>query len=85
MPRGAGLYFIRTVPEFISSMPGDISSWYEALMPRYFFHFSDGKHTVTDAAGVELNGIAAARARTTAQIRQMRGAQSERTLQNLVA
>lgn len=51
-------------------------------MPRYFFHFSDGKHTFTDAAGVELNGIAAARAHATAQIREMRGAQSEFALQN---
>ncbi len=51
-------------------------------MPRYFFNFSDGKHTFTDAAGVELNGIAAARAHATAQIRKMRDAQSERALQN---
>ena len=51
-------------------------------MPRYFFHFSDGKHTFTDATGVELNGIAAARAHATVQIREMRGAQSERSLQN---
>ncbi|MBI2714232.1 MAG: hypothetical protein HYX37_07225 [Rhizobiales bacterium] len=54
-------------------------------MPRYFFHFSDGKHTFTDAAGFELNGIAAAREYATAQIREMRGAQSERGLQNWVA
>jgi hypothetical protein len=56
-PNGAGLYFSAHVTEFIGGMSGDISSRYEAPMPRYFFHFSDGKHTFTDAAGVELNGI----------------------------
>ena len=63
-------------------MSGNLSSRYGAPMPRYFFHFSDGKHTFTDAAGVELNGIAAARAHAIAQICEMRGAQSERALQN---
>jgi hypothetical protein len=82
LPHGAGLYFSAHVPEFIGGMSGDISSRYEAPMPRYFFHFSDGKHTFTDAAGVELNGIAAARAYATAQIRELRGAKSERALQN---
>jgi len=43
-------------------MSGDISSRYEVPMPRYFFHFNDEKRPFTDAAGVELNGIAAARA-----------------------
>jgi hypothetical protein len=41
-------------------------------MPRYYFHFSHGKRTFTDSAGVELAGIAAARAYATAQIRDMR-------------
>ena len=54
-------------------------------MPRYFFHFSDGKHTFTDAAGVELNGIAAAKAHAIAQIRDMRDAQSEHAIQNWAA
>jgi hypothetical protein len=66
-------------------MSGDISSRYEAPMPRYFFHFSDGKRTFTDAHGVELTGIAAARAQAVAQIREMRGAQSQRALQNWAA
>jgi hypothetical protein len=51
-------------------------------MPRYDFHFSDGKRTFTDSIGVELTGIAAARSQVTAQIREMRGALSERTLQD---
>ena len=66
-------------------MSGDISSRYKAPMPRYFFQFGDGKHTFTDAAGAELNGIAAARAHATAQIREMRGVQSERALRNWAA
>jgi len=51
-------------------------------MPRYFFHFSDGKRTFTDSIGVELTGIAAARSQVTAQIREMRGALFEGTLQD---
>lgn len=51
-------------------------------MPRYFFHFSDGKRTFTDSIGIELTGIAAVRSQATAQIREMRGALSERTLQD---
>ena len=52
------------------------------LMPRYYFHFCDGKRTFTDSIGVELTGIAAARSQVTAQIREMRGALSEHTLQD---
>ena len=51
-------------------------------MPRYYFHFSDGKRIFTDSIGVELTGIAAARSQVTAQIREMRGTLSKRTLQD---
>jgi hypothetical protein len=51
-------------------------------MPRYYFHFSDGKRTFTDSIGVELTGITAARSQVTAQIREMRGALSEHTLKD---
>ncbi len=51
-------------------------------MPRYFFHFSDGKRTFSDATGSELTGIAAARAHAVGQIREMKDAQSERGIQN---
>ena len=51
-------------------------------MPRYFFHFSDGKRTFTDSTGIELNGIAAARAHATVQIRDMRAALPGGRLQN---
>jgi hypothetical protein len=46
-------------------------------MPRYFFHFSDGKVTFTDSTGVEFAGAAAVRAHTTLQIREIKGALSE--------
>ena len=35
-------------------------------MPRYFFHFTNGRQTFTDSTGVELPGVAAATARDTA-------------------
>jgi hypothetical protein len=46
-------------------------------MAKYFFHFSDGKHTFTDAIGVELTGIAGARTQASQQIREMRHSMSE--------
>lgn len=51
-------------------------------MPRYYFHFSDGKRTFTDDIGVELAGIALARARAAVQIREMRGVLSEQSIQD---
>jgi hypothetical protein len=49
-------------------------------MPRYYFHFSDGNHTFTDARGMELTGAAAMRAHTTRQIREIKGAVAERRI-----
>jgi hypothetical protein len=43
-------------------------------MPRYFFHFNDGKRTFTDTIGVELDGMANARKNAIAQIREMKSA-----------
>jgi hypothetical protein len=40
-------------------------------MPHYYFYFGDGKRTFTDSTGIELNGIAAARAHAKSQIRSM--------------
>ena len=51
-------------------------------MPRYFFHFSDGKRKFTDATGIELTGIAAARALAISQVRDMKGLLAERTIQD---
>ncbi len=41
-------------------------------MPRYFFHFSDGKRTFTDSVGVDLRNADAARKVAREQIRAMR-------------
>ena len=49
-------------------------------MPRYFFHFSDGKHTFTDSAGAEFAGEGAARAHSRRQIRDIKGTLSERQI-----
>lgn len=49
--------------------PGSRTEW---GMPRYFFHFSHGKRTFTDADGVELANVAAARKVARDQIRTMR-------------
>ena len=51
-------------------------------MPRFFFHFGDGKRTFTDSIGVELMGIAAAREHARAQIHEMKTGMSELTFQN---
>jgi hypothetical protein len=40
-------------------------------VPRYYFHFSDGKRQFTDSSGVEFSGIAAARANATKQVREI--------------
>ena len=39
-------------------------------MPRYFFHFTNGR-MFTDLTGVELPGVAAARQHATQQIHQL--------------
>jgi hypothetical protein len=51
-------------------------------MPRFYFHFSDGKRTFTDSTGIELDGIAAARAHAADQIRDMRATLTEGSLQD---
>jgi hypothetical protein len=51
-----------------------------AALPQYFFHFSDGKRTFTDAKGVELSGIAAARSHAGVQVREMRAAMSAQSV-----
>lgn len=52
-------------------------------MPRYFFHFSDGKRQFTDGSGVELSGMAAARAHATAQVREIKIAMCHPAIQDL--
>ena len=59
-----------------------VAQGYGAAMPRYFFHFSDGKRTFTDSKGVELTGLVAARAHATAQIRDVKGTLAETSIQD---
>jgi len=51
-------------------------------MPRYYFHFSDGKHTFTDRVGLELTGFADMRSRVVSHIREIKGALSEHRIQD---
>ena len=51
-------------------------------MPRYFFHFTDGCRTFTDATGVELPGIGAMRQHAAKQVRELRAAMLEPKLRN---
>ena len=59
-----------------------IASRCEVSMPRYFFHFNDGKRTFTDSTGSELVGIVAARNHACEQIRDMLSAKNGRSLQD---
>jgi Domain of unknown function (DUF6894) len=52
-------------------------------VPRYYFHFSDGKRQFTDGSGVELNGMAAARAYAAKQVRELRVAMCHPHIQDL--
>lgn len=51
-------------------------------MPRYFFHFSDGKRRFSDASGRDLNGMAAARAHAIAQVRDLKAAMCDPGIQD---
>ncbi|MGA8934126.1 MAG: hypothetical protein WB522_07650 [Pseudolabrys sp.] len=51
-------------------------------MPRYFFHFTDGRRTFTDVAGVELSGVAAMRQYAAEEIRRLRSAMPDVKVQN---
>ena len=52
-------------------------------MPRYFFHFSDGKRLFSDDVGQELRGLAAAREYAVAQVRELKGAMCDPHIQDL--
>jgi hypothetical protein len=54
-------------------------------VPRYFFHFSDGKRQFTDSSGVELSGMAAARANATRQVRELKVAMCHPNVQDFSA
>ena len=52
-------------------------------MPRFYFHFSDGKRRFSDGAGFELNGLAAARAHAAKQVRELKVAMCDPHIQDL--
>lgn len=52
-------------------------------MPRYFFHFSDGKRRFSDTAGHDLHGIAAARSHAIRQVREIKAAMCDPGIQDL--
>jgi hypothetical protein len=54
-------------------------------VPRYYFHFSDGKRQFTDSSGVELSGMAAARANAGQQVRELKAAMCHPNVQDLSA
>ena len=55
----------------------------DSNMPRYFFHFSDGKRQFSDSAGHELSGLAAAREHATKQVRDLKAAMCNPIIQDL--
>jgi hypothetical protein len=52
-------------------------------VPRYFFHFSDGKRRFSDAVGHELRGLAAARQHAVQQARELKAAMCAPHIQDL--
>ena len=55
------------------------------MVPRYFFHFSDGKRRFSDTQGLELSGMAAARAHALRQVRDLKAAMCDPGIQDLSA
>lgn len=53
------------------------------VVPRYFFHFSDGKRRFSDTEGHALSGIAAARAHAVKQVRDLKAAMCDPGIQDL--
>ena len=52
-------------------------------MPRFYFHFSDGKRTFSDDIGQELGGLAAARQHAVRQVRELKAAMCDPHIQDL--
>jgi len=52
-------------------------------VPRYFFHFSDGKRRFSDIVGRELHGLAAARKHAVEQVRELKLAMCDPHIQDL--
>ena len=54
-------------------------------VPRYYFHFSDGKRQFSDNAGLELRGMAEARKTAARQVRELKLAVCHPNVQDLSA
>lgn len=54
-------------------------------VPRYFFHFSDGERQFSDGKGHELDGLRAARAHATGQVRELKAAMCDARIQDFSA
>ncbi len=54
-------------------------------MPRFFFHFSDGKRRFSDDAGYDLSGMAAARDHAINEVRDLKAAMCDPGIQDLSA
>lgn len=52
-------------------------------MPRFYFHFTDGKHRFSDQTGSDLVGLQAARAQATSQVRELKAALCASAIQDL--
>jgi hypothetical protein len=52
-------------------------------VPRFYFHFSDGKRQFTDAVGFELSGLAAARKHAAQEVRDLKAAMCSPHIQDL--
>ena len=52
-------------------------------VPRYFFHFTDGRRVFSDSEGRELPGLSAARAHATRHVRDLKAAMCDPHIQDL--
>ncbi len=53
------------------------------MVPRYFFHFSDGKRRFSDTEGRECTGMASARQHAILQVRDLKAAMCDPGIQDL--
>lgn len=53
------------------------------VVPRYYFHFSDGKRRFSDAQGIALSGMSAARAHAISQVRELKATMCDPGIQDL--
>ncbi|MBI3703271.1 MAG: hypothetical protein HY244_05305 [Rhizobiales bacterium] len=52
-------------------------------MPRFYFHFSDGKRRFSDSTGIELSGMVAVRTQASKQVRELKAAMCHPGIQDL--